>query len=108
METLQVKQLKTSPYHPQTNGMLERFHATLKAMLRKTAVERKEWDVFLPYVWFAFRDSVQVLSFPTDLWKRCPWAIITPPCAADHTVTEYVEKLKARLREAWPEAGGRA
>jgi transposase InsO family protein len=37
MEILQTKQLRTSPYHPECNGMLERFHATLKAMLRKTS-----------------------------------------------------------------------
>lgn len=36
MEILQVKQIKTSPYHPQCDGMLERFHGTLKSMMRKT------------------------------------------------------------------------
>jgi transposase InsO family protein len=31
----QVKQLRTSVYHPQTDRMVERFNLTLKSMLRK-------------------------------------------------------------------------
>ena len=34
-QRLGVGQIKTSPYHPQTNGTLERWHVTLKSMLRK-------------------------------------------------------------------------
>ena len=31
-ELLQIKTLRTSPYHPQSDGMLERWHASLKSM----------------------------------------------------------------------------
>ena len=75
MELLQIHQLKTSPYHPQTDGMLERFHGTLKGMMRKTCRERKEWDEYLPYVCFAFRDSIHPI--PTPLWKRCERTDVT-------------------------------
>ena len=30
-----IHHLRTTAYHPQSNGMLERLHATLEAMLRK-------------------------------------------------------------------------
>ena len=33
--TLGIKHLKTSPYHPQTDRCLERWHVCLKTMLRK-------------------------------------------------------------------------
>ena len=56
-QLLSIKHLKTSPYHPQTNGMIERFHATLKSMIRKLCTQPKEWDKWLPYVCFAFKDS---------------------------------------------------
>ena len=57
LEQIKVSHLKTSPYHPQSNGMLERFHATLKSMLRKTCPQPKEWDKWLPYLLFAYRES---------------------------------------------------
>ena len=36
---LRVSAIRTSPYHPQTDGLLERFNQTLKSMLRKCAAE---------------------------------------------------------------------
>ena len=46
-----MKQIKISPYHPQTDEMVERFNATLKRLLRKlVANPRAEWDDCLPYV----------------------------------------------------------
>ena len=57
---LQVKALKTSPYHPQNDGLVERLNSTLKSMLRKTVTnEGKDWDKALPYALFAYREVPQ-------------------------------------------------
>ena len=57
---LHVKGLRTSPYHPQTDGLVERFNQTLKEMFRKMASEEgKDWDKLLPYVLFAYREVPQ-------------------------------------------------
>ena len=54
-----VKQLKTSPYHPQMDGMVERFNATLKRLLRKLVANPKvEWNECLPYVLWAYRGTI--------------------------------------------------
>ena len=45
---LHVQPIRTTPYHPQTDGLVERFNRTLKSMLRKaTDKEGKDWDTFI-------------------------------------------------------------
>ena len=55
---LRIERIHTSPYHPQTNGALERWHATLKSMERKTGQGVTEWDRLLGPSLFTYRDSV--------------------------------------------------
>ncbi|KYO48728.1 hypothetical protein Y1Q_0004110 [Alligator mississippiensis] len=55
-----VKQLKTTAYHPQTNGLVESFSGTLKGM-RKAYVDSNpsDWDEKLPHLIFAYREVPQ-------------------------------------------------
>ena len=57
---LNIKSIRTSPYHPQSDGLVERFNQTLKAMLRKFVSENNHnWDKDLPYLLFAYREVPQ-------------------------------------------------
>ena len=59
-QLLHIHALHKSPYHPQTDGLVERFNQTLKSKLRKHATkEGKDWDRLLPYVLFAYREVPQ-------------------------------------------------
>ena len=51
------KGIKTSIYHPQSNGHIERFHSTLKSKMKKVIREQpKAWHRYLPALMFACRD----------------------------------------------------
>lgn len=50
----------TSSYHPQTNGLTERFHRTLSDMLSMyIQPDHSNWDTILPFVTFAYNTAIQ-------------------------------------------------
>ncbi len=60
---LQISKLNTSPYHPQTDGMVERFNSTIENMLSKVvSADQKDWDAFMPYVLFAYQTTVHEVT----------------------------------------------
>ena len=49
----------TSPYHPGTNGLTERFNKTLINCLNKHAdTDQKHWHDWLPYTLLAYRTRI--------------------------------------------------
>ena len=50
---------RTTPYHPESDGLVERFNRTLLMMLAMFASKnREDWDDLLPAVMMAYRSSV--------------------------------------------------
>ena len=56
-KTFEIHKVQTSPYHPQSDGALERWHACLKGMLKRSECDLKLWDKQLKYLLFAYRDT---------------------------------------------------
>ena len=57
---LGIKKIDTSGYHPQTDGLVEKFNSTLQNMIAKsTDPNTIEWDKRLPLLLFAYCSVIQ-------------------------------------------------
>jgi len=109
MRLLEIDKLRTTPYKPSTNGVVERFHRTLNSMLGKTVGEsQRDWDERLPYVMAAYRASPHSSTgfspnrlflgrenrMPIDLLMGLPIEGGGPSRTADLFVTDVREKTE--------------
>uniref|UniRef100_A0A8C1YTF7 Gypsy retrotransposon integrase-like protein 1 n=1 Tax=Cyprinus carpio TaxID=7962 RepID=A0A8C1YTF7_CYPCA len=110
---LRVKQLRTTVYHPQTDGLVERFNQTLKQILRRVAAEdKRDWDLMIPYVLFGIREVPQastgftpfellfgrqprgLLDVAREAWEQQP--------APHRTIIEHVRQMRERIDRVMP------
>jgi hypothetical protein len=74
--------LYATPYHPQTNGQVERYNSTMDAKIAALSNLRKtDWDEQLPFVTFNYNTSVHSST------KQIPFEMMygrTPVLPFDH------------------------
>ena len=58
MEELEIQHQTSVHYRPESQGVVERFHQTLKSMIKKYGEQQdRNWDKELPYLVFAIRSD---------------------------------------------------
>jgi len=109
---LEIDKVRTSSYHPSGNGLIERFHRTLNAMLGKVVSgHQRDWEEYLPHVMAAYRGSVHDATgfSPNRLLfgkeNRAPLDLVygrpTEEWSRGTTYSSYVEDLAERLEESY-------
>ena len=110
---LQIHHTKSTAFHPQSNGLVERFNRTLAAMLTMYCSSKQStWDQFLPQVMLAYRSSVQSSTGQTpnqmvlgrDVTLPLQACMGLPPqsnfdCSEIEDHQSYVQKLTSQLKD---------
>lgn len=62
-KTFNIKHRLTTPYHPQANGLDERYNQTLVNSLSKFVQDHREkWDENLEAVVYSYNSAIQVIT----------------------------------------------
>jgi Integrase zinc binding domain/Integrase core domain len=68
LKKFEIQHLLSTPYHPQTNGLVERFNRTLCESLAKITEGKEDWDTHISSVLFAYRTSKQASTKMTPFY----------------------------------------
>ena len=102
---LGIEKRLTSSYSPATNGMVERWNRTFIRSLETHAADHPEdWDLYLPYVAFAYRTRVHSVTgtSPFELLFGRPANLFStahPVLSADSCVPESLLLRSEEIRQ---------
>uniref|UniRef100_A0A3P9J3I3 Gypsy retrotransposon integrase-like protein 1 n=1 Tax=Oryzias latipes TaxID=8090 RepID=A0A3P9J3I3_ORYLA len=109
-ERLGMRKTRTTPLHPQSDGLVERFNRTLvKQLAILTSAHQSDWDEHLPLVLMAYRSAVQdstlctpaLLMLGRELRTPAEMSFGKPPDALGAPPgPEYARKLQDRMDTA--------
>ncbi|KAJ8348858.1 hypothetical protein SKAU_G00274470 [Synaphobranchus kaupii] len=105
---LGVTKTRTTPLHPQSDGLVKRFNRTLATQLAILASQhQRDWDRHLPLILWAYRSAVQessqltpaALMFGRELRTPVDLVFGAPPEPEEPSRTreEYYHRLRNRL-----------
>lgn len=102
-EILKIKNLFSTPYHPQTNGALERSHATLKEYLRSFVSDNQDdWHCYLATAILSYNTTPHSTTqfTPFELLYGYKPSIPSSVYGANDNITyhEYIRALQYRMK----------
>ena len=109
-----IQKCRTTAYHTQCNGQVERFHKMLFHMIGKLAHDKKaQWEQHLPELLQAYnstRSAVTSYSPHYLMFGRCPhlpvdyYFLMVSAFECSHHVPTYMMEVKRCFKEAYAEA----
>ena len=106
LDRLGCKHIRTTSYHPQSNGLCERMHKTLKSALRSS--ESHNWIDKLPLVLLGMRASFkdELQASPSEMMYGCtvklPIDLLVSQERSGVRPDSYVENLKRSMQLVVP------
>lgn len=112
LKQCQIVHRTTTSYHPQTNGLTERFNRTLGDMLSMyISSDHSNWDMVLPFVTYAYNTATQATTSFSPfflLYGRAPSCLIdtilpyrpnVSECAPVSEMAGYAEECRQLARK---------
>ena len=109
-QLLDIDKKRSTSFHPQTNGIQERFNRTIEDMLSKyVSANQRDWDKYLPILLLAYRSSIHESTHQTPYMMMfgrhalLPVDLVCPQPSTEREMTshEYVDALKERLEKVY-------
>jgi hypothetical protein len=94
---LAISHVKTTAYHPQSNGLVERFHRRLKEALQARSAG-PDWLTHLPWVLLGIRSVVPLEGGPSPAEAVMGCQLILPGeflTTVEPPLEEFLDKIKA-------------
>jgi len=107
---LEIDKVRTTSYHPASNRVVERFHATLNSMLGRVVDEhQRDWDSHIPYFMAAYRSSKHeatqfspnYLMLGGEVRALMDLVYVVPETDPPISHDSYVDELSARMQAAY-------
>ena len=105
-----ISKVYSTPYAPQTQGLVERFNRTLLGMISACVGASRSWDQILPFLRLAYNSTVQsttkaspfLLTFGRE--ARLPLDVALETLPSRYDPENYLETLVANLNTAYNSA----
>ena len=106
---LDIRKTRTTPYHPASDGLVERFNQTLEGILSHLVTEANDWDDHLQAALMAYRSSVNrttgytphYLLFGREMTVPADIMFGLPPQQEEQKHPQYVMDLRERLETTY-------